>query len=74
MKGTTGDVREYIESLILFLKKCAKHCFRVADSVPYMQSWGDWESGAVYLSSDEKIAKIIGINTRGIIRNEEIEW
>src|SRR5688572_17316439 len=51
-KGAGGEISDHINSLIPFLKKCAKYYFYVNDLVPYTKSWGDWESGAFYISSD----------------------
>ena len=73
-KSAGGDISDYINSLIPFLKKCAKYCFYVNDLAPYTKSWGDWESGAFHISSDKKIAKIVAVSNSGDVRNEEIEW
>lgn len=63
-----------MEGLIPFFKLCAEYSFHVQTSVPYMVSWGDWESGAIYISSTEKIIKIVGVDNSGNIKMDQRKW
>jgi len=72
--GARGTIDDYIKILIEFLIECEKYSFFAQDSVPYMMSWGDWESGSVYISTAEKKSLIIGISNFGDISNREIEY
>ena len=69
--GAGGTIDDYIETFVGFLIECEKYSFFAQDSVPYSM---DWESGSVYISTDEKKALIIGISNFGDISNREIEY
>ena len=71
---TRGDIESYIKPLLLFLNECAKYSILVNDSVSYFMTWGDSESGAIYISSSEKIIKISGITNFGQTTDYHIEW
>lgn len=73
-QNTRGAVTDYIETLILFLNECAKYSLYLQDSVSYDMTWGDSESGVVYINSEELIVKIMGITNFGDIVNYDIKW
>ena len=61
------DVKEVVENLARLAKKLKSLKFGGSASAPYMSSWGDYESGVVYIDIfDEAILiKVKGISCHG---------
>ena len=74
-KGKIDDLALY---LMPFFNLCAKLGIYISSSAPYHMSWGDYESGALFFSTDKdgdnNKAIITGISCHGDIVVNTIPW
>lgn len=73
-----GKIEDFALYLMPFLNLCAKLNIYISSSVPYYMSWGDYESGSLYFSTDKdgdnNKAVITGISNFGDILVISIPW
>ncbi len=70
-ENSRGHIKEYIKTLIKFLNVCLKYELYITDSIPY---YVDDESGGIYICSETKKAKLIGITSSGDIVKSNFRW
>ena len=73
-ESVKGSVDDWIEMLLPFLSECQKYTFSLEGVVPFTVSWGDSESGVIYINSEDKKILIHTIGNDGDINNRQLEW
>lgn len=69
-----GPLEDYIIGLVKFLKYCKKFGLYAQDTLRYVEAWGDYVMGYVWISSDKKIAIISGMTNHGDKVDKTIKW
>lgn len=69
-----GPLVDYIKGIVKFLKYCKRHDLYAMDTLRYMEAWGDYAMGSVWICSDKNIAIITGMTNHGDRVDETIEW
>lgn len=74
-----GKIEDMVLNIMPFLNFCmCKLDIMISSSAPYYMSWGDYESGAIYLETNEdgdnNKAIITGISCNGDIVVNTIPW
>jgi len=69
-----GPLNDYIIGISKFLKYCLSLDIFVMDTLRYMEAWGDYAMGCVWISSEKEASIIRGMTNFGDCIDETIEW
>lgn len=76
LDSASGIIEDQILNLMPFLNFCFTINIHLSACVPYMMSWGDYEYGTIYISTDsgDSEAIISGISCHGHVITHTIPW
>jgi hypothetical protein len=69
-----GALMGYITGISKFLKFCLKYGLYAEDALSYIETWGDYAAGSVWISSERKVSIIRGMTNLGDPVDETINW